>query len=88
MILTTSTPEPFASEITSLSLKSSPDVGFKPTEDDEKKVTEEPRKEGGDPSKDGEKDDQEKEDDVNSTNNVNTVSSTVNAARTNEDVEN
>ncbi|GKD95225.1 hypothetical protein Tco_1375062 [Tanacetum coccineum] len=72
----------------SQSLKSSPDAGFKPTGDDEKKVTEEPRKEGGDPSKEGERDDQEKEDDVNNTNNVNTVSSTINAASTNEDVEN
>ncbi|GJS57504.1 hypothetical protein Tco_0652288 [Tanacetum coccineum] len=32
-----------------LSLKSSPDAGFKPLGDDEKKVTEEPRKECGDP---------------------------------------
>ncbi|GKE14631.1 putative ribonuclease H-like domain-containing protein [Tanacetum coccineum] len=64
--------------------KSSPDVGFKPSGDNEKKVTEEPRKEGGDPSN--------KNDSVNNTNNintasdgnitnnVNTVSSTVNTA--------
>ncbi|GJY24010.1 uncharacterized mitochondrial protein-like protein [Tanacetum coccineum] len=45
--------------------------------DDEKKVTEEPRKEGGDSSKDGESYDQEKEDNVNNTN-------IVNAASTNE----
>ncbi|GJW18933.1 retrovirus-related pol polyprotein from transposon TNT 1-94 [Tanacetum coccineum] len=45
--------------------------------DDEKKVTEEPGKEGGDPSKEDERDDQEKEDNVNRTNNVN-------AANTNE----
>ncbi|GJY43311.1 putative ribonuclease H-like domain-containing protein [Tanacetum coccineum] len=32
----------------SQSLKSSPDAGFKPSRDDEKKVTKEPRKEGGD----------------------------------------
>ncbi|GJT59143.1 putative ribonuclease H-like domain-containing protein [Tanacetum coccineum] len=57
--------------------KSSPDVGFKPSGDDEKKVTEEPGKEGGDSSKDSESNDQEKEDNVNSTN-------TVNAASTNE----
>ncbi|GJZ28062.1 ribonuclease H-like domain-containing protein [Tanacetum coccineum] len=31
--------------------KSSPNAGFKPSGDDEKKVTEEPRKEGSDPSK-------------------------------------
>ncbi|GJS96907.1 putative ribonuclease H-like domain-containing protein [Tanacetum coccineum] len=64
--------------------KSSPDDGFKPSGDNEKKVTEEPGKEGGDPSN--------KNDSVNSTNNinnasdgnntnnVNTVSSTVNTA--------
>ncbi|GJU41708.1 putative ribonuclease H-like domain-containing protein [Tanacetum coccineum] len=46
--------------------KSSPDAGFKPSGDNEKKVTEEPRKEGGDSSND-----QEKEDNVNNTNNVN-----------------
>ncbi|GKE17430.1 putative ribonuclease H-like domain-containing protein [Tanacetum coccineum] len=68
--------------------KSSPDAGFKPLGDNEKKVTKEPGKEGGDSSNDQEKED----DNVNSTNNVNTasdgnstnninaVSSTVNAA--------
>ncbi|GJU03314.1 putative ribonuclease H-like domain-containing protein [Tanacetum coccineum] len=61
----------------SQSLKSSPDAGFKPSRDDEKKVTEEPGKEGGDSSKDSECSDQEKEDNVNITN-------TVNAASTNE----
>ncbi|GJX58285.1 ribonuclease H-like domain-containing protein [Tanacetum coccineum] len=62
----------------------SPNVGFKPSGDNEKKVTKEPGKEGGDPSN--------KNDSVNSTNNintasdgnntnnVNTVSSTVNTA--------
>ncbi|GJS64799.1 putative ribonuclease H-like domain-containing protein [Tanacetum coccineum] len=54
--------------------KSSPDAGFKPSRDDEKKVTEEPRKEGGDPSKEDERDDQEKDASVNSTNNVNAAS--------------
>ncbi|GKB29205.1 putative ribonuclease H-like domain-containing protein [Tanacetum coccineum] len=49
--------------------KSSPDAGFKPSGDNEKKVTEEPGKEGGDSSND-----QEKEDNVNSTNNVNAAS--------------
>ncbi|GKA70592.1 putative ribonuclease H-like domain-containing protein [Tanacetum coccineum] len=64
--------------------KSSPDAEFKPSRDNEKKVTEEPGKKGGDSSN--------KNDCVNSTNNVNTasdgnstnnvnvVSSTVNAA--------
>ncbi|GJR48590.1 putative ribonuclease H-like domain-containing protein [Tanacetum coccineum] len=58
----------------SQSSKSSPDAGFKPSGDDEKKVTEEPGKEGGDSSKDSECSDQEKEDNVNSTNNVNAAS--------------
>ncbi|GKF94335.1 hypothetical protein Tco_0284035, partial [Tanacetum coccineum] len=49
--------------------KSSPDVGFKPLGDNEKKVTEEQGKEGGDSSND-----QEKKDNVNSTNNVNAAS--------------
>ncbi|GKA92927.1 ribonuclease H-like domain-containing protein, partial [Tanacetum coccineum] len=64
--------------------KSSPDAGFKPSRDDKKKVTEDLRKEN-------ECDDQEKEDNVNNTNKVNTVSSimpsstnNVNVASTNE----
>ncbi|GKE68967.1 hypothetical protein Tco_1527039, partial [Tanacetum coccineum] len=57
---------------------SSDDDGFKPSSDVEKKVNEDPRKES-------ECDDQEKDDNVNSINNVNTVSSTVNAASINED---
>ncbi|GKB43046.1 hypothetical protein Tco_0887988 [Tanacetum coccineum] len=63
-----------ADPLLSQSSKSSPDAGFKPLRDDEKKVTEEPGKEGGDPSKEDERDDQEKDASVNSTNNVNTVS--------------
>ncbi|GJX23718.1 putative reverse transcriptase domain-containing protein [Tanacetum coccineum] len=71
-----------------LIVKSSPDAGFKPSVDNEKKVTEEPGKEGGDSNNDKDKED----DNVNNTNNVNTasdgnitnivnaVSSTVNAA--------
>ncbi|GKA95851.1 putative ribonuclease H-like domain-containing protein [Tanacetum coccineum] len=47
-------------------MQSSPNAGFKPSEDNEKKVTEEPGKEGGDPSN--------KNDDVNNTNNINTAS--------------
>ncbi|GJX47519.1 putative ribonuclease H-like domain-containing protein [Tanacetum coccineum] len=50
--------------------KSSLNAGFKPSRDNEKKVTEEPRKEGGNSSNDQEKED----DNVNSTNNVNTAS--------------
>ncbi|GJX88314.1 putative ribonuclease H-like domain-containing protein [Tanacetum coccineum] len=41
---------------------------------DEKKVTEEPEKEGGDSSKDSKSNDQEEEDNVNSTNTVNAAS--------------
>ncbi|GJW74503.1 ribonuclease H-like domain-containing protein [Tanacetum coccineum] len=55
--------------------KSSHDDGSKPSSDDGKKVDEDPRK-------DSECKDQEKEDNVNSTNNVNTVSLTVNVAGT------
>ncbi|GKF61469.1 hypothetical protein Tco_0181523 [Tanacetum coccineum] len=55
----------------SQSSKSSPDADFKPSGDDEKKVTKEPGKEGGDPSKEDERDDQEKDASVNNTNNVN-----------------
>nr|GEY85890.1 uncharacterized mitochondrial protein AtMg00810-like [Tanacetum cinerariifolium] len=60
--------------------KSSHDDGFKPSSDDGKKVDE-------DPSKENERNDQEKEDNVNSTNNVNTVSLTVNVTGTNKDNE-
>ncbi|GKC51279.1 retrovirus-related pol polyprotein from transposon TNT 1-94, partial [Tanacetum coccineum] len=42
------------------------DAGFKPSRDNEKKVTKEPGKEGGDPSN--------KNDSVNNTNNINTAS--------------
>ncbi|GJU23637.1 putative ribonuclease H-like domain-containing protein [Tanacetum coccineum] len=58
-------------------LKSSHDDGSKPSSDDGKKVDEDLRK-------DSECKDQDKEDNVNSTNNVNTVSSTLNATCTNE----
>nr|GEW22219.1 hypothetical protein [Tanacetum cinerariifolium] len=54
--------------------------GFKPSSDNGKKVDEDSKEER-------ECNYQEKEDNVNSTNNVNTVSSTVNAASTNEDNE-
>nr|GEW95300.1 hypothetical protein [Tanacetum cinerariifolium] len=60
--------------------KSSQDDGFKPLSNDGKKVVE-------DPNKGSECKDQEKQDDVNSTNNVNTVSLTINAAGTNKDNE-
>ncbi|GKA55884.1 putative ribonuclease H-like domain-containing protein [Tanacetum coccineum] len=57
--------------------KSSHDDGSKPSIHDGKKVDEDPRKES-------ECKDHEKEDNVNNTNNVNTVSSTINVASTNE----
>nr|GEW30317.1 retrovirus-related Pol polyprotein from transposon TNT 1-94 [Tanacetum cinerariifolium] len=57
--------------------KSSNDDGSKPSSDDGKKVDEDPRKES-------ECKDQEKEDNVNNTKNVNTVSSTISVAGTNE----
>ncbi|GKC85949.1 putative ribonuclease H-like domain-containing protein [Tanacetum coccineum] len=63
-----------ADPLLSQSPKSSPDDGFKPSGDDEKKITKEPGKEGGDSSKDSECSDQEKDDNVNSTNNVNAAS--------------
>ncbi|GJT69255.1 putative ribonuclease H-like domain-containing protein, partial [Tanacetum coccineum] len=47
--------------------KSSPNAGFKPLSDGEKKVN-------GDPSNEDERDDQEKDDNVNNTNNINTAS--------------
>ncbi|GJW67813.1 putative ribonuclease H-like domain-containing protein [Tanacetum coccineum] len=67
---------------------SSPDAEFKPSGDNEKKVTEEARKEGGDSNNDQEKEDDNVNNtnnvntasDGNNTNNVNAVSSTINAA--------
>ncbi|GKA09429.1 putative ribonuclease H-like domain-containing protein, partial [Tanacetum coccineum] len=55
-----------ADPLLSQNSKSSPEAGFKPSGDNKKKVTEEPGKEGGDPSN--------KNDSVNSTNNINTAS--------------
>ncbi|GJR32094.1 hypothetical protein Tco_1108326 [Tanacetum coccineum] len=57
--------------------KSSHDDGSKPSSDDGKKVDKDPRK-------DSECKDQEKDPNVNSTNNVNTVSSTIDNTDTNE----
>ncbi|GJV17501.1 putative ribonuclease H-like domain-containing protein [Tanacetum coccineum] len=56
-----------------------PDVGSQPSEE-EKKDAEDPGNEGGNPSEEGERINQEKDASVNSTNNINTVSPTVNAA--------
>ncbi|GJZ98705.1 hypothetical protein Tco_0671158 [Tanacetum coccineum] len=54
----------------SQNLKSSPDAGFKPSVDNQNKVTKEPGKESNDSNNDQEKED----DNVNNTNNVNTTS--------------
>ncbi|GKC66710.1 putative ribonuclease H-like domain-containing protein, partial [Tanacetum coccineum] len=73
-----------ADPLLSQNSKSSPDAGFKPSGDNEKKVTEEPGKEGGDPSNKNDNVNNTNNintaSDGNSTNNVNTVSSTVNTA--------
>ncbi|GJX42128.1 putative ribonuclease H-like domain-containing protein [Tanacetum coccineum] len=65
-------------------MQSSPDAGFKPLGDNEKKVTEEPGKEGGDLSNKNDSVNNTNNintaSDGNNTNNVNTVSSTVNTA--------
>ncbi|GJS13635.1 ribonuclease H-like domain-containing protein [Tanacetum coccineum] len=64
----------------SSSLKDSPDAGFKPSGEEKNKDAEDPRNKGGNPSEEGERVDQEKDANVNNTNNINTVSPTVNAA--------
>ncbi|GKB59934.1 hypothetical protein Tco_0916120, partial [Tanacetum coccineum] len=64
----------------SSSLKDSPDVGFKPSGEEEKKDAKDPGNEGDNPSEEGERVDQEKDANVNITNNINTVSPIVNAA--------
>ncbi|GJX44588.1 hypothetical protein Tco_0261264 [Tanacetum coccineum] len=76
-----------ANPLFSQNSKSSPNVGFKPSGEDENKVTKEPGKEGANSSNDQEKDDNINStdniyttSDGNSTNNVKAVSSTVNAA--------
>ncbi|GKA57105.1 putative ribonuclease H-like domain-containing protein [Tanacetum coccineum] len=68
----------------SQSSKDSPNAGFKPSGEEEKKYTEEPGKEGGNPTEEGERVNQEKDATVNSTNNINTVSPTVNATSIND----
>ncbi|GJR73587.1 hypothetical protein Tco_0085952 [Tanacetum coccineum] len=64
----------------SSSLKDSPDARFKPSGEEEKKDAEDLGNEGGNPSEEGERVDQEKDANVNNTNNINTVSPTVNVA--------
>ncbi|GJV84502.1 putative ribonuclease H-like domain-containing protein [Tanacetum coccineum] len=58
----------------SSSPKNSPDTGFKSLGEEKKKDAEDPRNEGGNPSKEGERINQEKDASVNSTNNINTAS--------------
>ncbi|GKE18782.1 putative ribonuclease H-like domain-containing protein [Tanacetum coccineum] len=64
----------------SSSLKDSPNAGFKPSEEREMKDAEDPGNEGGIPSIKEPRINQEKNASVNSTNNINIVSLTVNAA--------
>ncbi|GKA84523.1 ribonuclease H-like domain-containing protein [Tanacetum coccineum] len=80
----------------SSSSKDSPDAGFKPSGEEEKKDAKVPEKESGVSSKEDDQDDQdlrdeferfihqEKDENINSTNNINTVSSTVNTASIND----
>ncbi|GKA16646.1 ribonuclease H-like domain-containing protein [Tanacetum coccineum] len=79
----------------SSSSKDSPDAGFKPSREEEKKDAEDPGNESGNPpeGKDSEvpsteepRINQEKDASVNSTNNINTVSPTVNAASIEDNV--
>ncbi|GKB81142.1 putative ribonuclease H-like domain-containing protein, partial [Tanacetum coccineum] len=82
----------------SSSSKDSPDAGFKPSREEEKKDAKVPKKESRVSSKEDDKDDQDlrdeferlihqkKDENVNSTNNINTVSSTVNTASINDNV--
>ncbi|GJV59186.1 putative ribonuclease H-like domain-containing protein [Tanacetum coccineum] len=70
----------------SSSPKDSPDDGFKPSREEEKNYVEDPGNEGDNPSKDGERINQEKDASVNSTNNINIVSLTVNAASIEDNV--
>ncbi|GJY04537.1 ribonuclease H-like domain-containing protein [Tanacetum coccineum] len=64
----------------SFSSKDSPDAGFKPSGEEEKKDAEDPGNEGGNPREKDERVDQENDANVNNTNNINTVSPTVNAS--------
>ncbi|GJW44686.1 ribonuclease H-like domain-containing protein [Tanacetum coccineum] len=64
----------------SSSPKDSPDAGFKPSGEEEKKDAEDPGKDSEIPSTEEPRINQEKDVSVNNTNNINTVSPTVNAA--------
>ncbi|GKF16189.1 hypothetical protein Tco_0061107, partial [Tanacetum coccineum] len=60
----------------SSSPKDSSDFGFNPSREEQKKDVEDLRNEGGNPSEEGERINQENDASVNSTNNINTVSPT------------
>ncbi|GJS28634.1 ribonuclease H-like domain-containing protein, partial [Tanacetum coccineum] len=70
----------------SFSSKDSPNAGFKPSGEEEKKDAENPRNEGGNPSEEGERVNQEKDASVNNINTINTVSLTINAASIEDNV--
>ncbi|GJW48469.1 putative ribonuclease H-like domain-containing protein [Tanacetum coccineum] len=70
----------------SSSPKDSPDARFKPSGEEEKKDVKDPGNEGGNPSEGGERINQEKDASVNNTNNINTVSPTINAASIEDNV--
>ncbi|GJU10032.1 putative ribonuclease H-like domain-containing protein [Tanacetum coccineum] len=70
----------------SSSSKDSPDAGFKPSGEEEKKDAEDPGKDSEIPSTEEPRINQEKDASVNSTNNINTVSPTVNAASIEDNV--
>ncbi|GJY82570.1 putative ribonuclease H-like domain-containing protein [Tanacetum coccineum] len=72
----------------SQNFKDSPDAGFKPSVEEEKKDAKDPGNEGGNPTKEGERVNQEKNASVNSINTINTVSPTVNAASIDDNVVN
>ncbi|GJV34416.1 putative ribonuclease H-like domain-containing protein [Tanacetum coccineum] len=70
----------------SSSPKDSPDAGFKPSGEEEKKDAEDPGKDSEIPSTEEPRINQEKDASVNSTNNINTVSPTVNATSIEDNV--
>ncbi|GJS95067.1 putative ribonuclease H-like domain-containing protein [Tanacetum coccineum] len=70
----------------SSSPKDSPDAGFKPSREEEKKDAEDPGNEGGNPSTEEPIINQEKDASVNNTNNINTINPTINAASIEDNV--
>ncbi|GKA16906.1 hypothetical protein Tco_0696743, partial [Tanacetum coccineum] len=70
----------------SSSPKDSPDAGFKPSREEEKKDAEDPGNEGGNPCTEEPIINQEKDASVNNTNNINTNNPTVNAASIEDNV--